>query len=119
METVPYNSYKNHSGLNRYNFRTVQAIDFLFSTLHTTPFIYGKTRFGVLHVLRARIATSDTPQGMNPSYLSAGVIKSLQIRFVGRGPIAIDLFCSLIFTLSVAEIQVCNVNAHFNLPRQP
>ena len=60
-------SYKNHSRLNRYNFRTVHAIDFLFSTLHTTPFLYGKILFGVLHLLRACIATSDTPQGMNPS----------------------------------------------------
>ena len=62
-----YKSYKNHSRLNRYNFRTVHAIDFLFSPLHTTPFLYGKILFGVLHLLRARIATSDTPQGMNPS----------------------------------------------------
>ena len=67
--TVPYiyKSYKNHSRLNRYNFRTVHAIDFLFSPLHTTPFLYGKILFGVLHLLRARIATSDTPQSMNPS----------------------------------------------------
>ena len=62
-----YKSYKNHSRLNRYNFGTVHAIDFLFSTLHTTPFLYDKIPFGVLHLLRARIATSDTPQGMNPS----------------------------------------------------
>ena len=62
-----YKSYKNHSRLNRYNFRTVHAIDFLFSTLHTTPFLYGKILLGVLHLLRACIATSDTPQGMNPS----------------------------------------------------
>ena len=30
--------YKNASRLNRYNFPTDTAIDFLFSTLHTTPF---------------------------------------------------------------------------------
>ena len=30
--------YKNASRLNRYNFATDNAIDFLFSTLHTTPF---------------------------------------------------------------------------------
>ena len=30
--------YKNASRLNRYNFPTDNAIDFLFSTLHTTPF---------------------------------------------------------------------------------
>ena len=34
--------------LNCYNFQTVKAIDFLFSTLHTTPFLYGEIRFGVL-----------------------------------------------------------------------
>ena len=37
--------------LNRYNFQTVKAIDFLFSTLHTTPFLYGEIRFGVLQCM--------------------------------------------------------------------
>ena len=32
--------YTNASRLNRYNFPTDNAIDFLFSTLHTTPFHY-------------------------------------------------------------------------------
>ena len=32
-----------------------------------------------------------------------------------RGPVAIDLFTSLIFMLSVTEIQLCKVNAHFLL----
>ena len=32
--------YKNASRLNRYNFPTDNAIDFLFSTHHTTPFHY-------------------------------------------------------------------------------
>ena len=85
------NCYKNPLRLHFYNFRTVYAISVLFSTFHITPFLYSTIRFGVLHLLRASIATSDDPQGMNPSYLSAGVIKSLQIRFVGR-----DLFiCSV------------------------
>ena len=61
-----YKSYKNHSRLNRYNFRTVHAINILFSTLHTTPFLYGRTCFGVLHLLLASIATFDTPPGSNP-----------------------------------------------------
>ena len=34
--------------LNCYNFQMVKAIDFLFSTLHTTPFLYVEIRFGVL-----------------------------------------------------------------------
>ena len=41
--------YKNASRVNRYNFPTVNAIDFLFSTLYTTPFHYGETFFGALH----------------------------------------------------------------------
>ena len=32
----------------RLNFHMIKAIDFLFSTLHTTPFLYGEIRFGVL-----------------------------------------------------------------------
>ena len=38
--------YKNASRLNRYNFPTVSAIDFLFSTLHTTPFHYEVLKIG-------------------------------------------------------------------------
>ena len=57
---------KNVLRLICYNFRTVNAITFLFSTLHTAPFLYGKTYFGVLHLLRVSIATFDTPLGSNP-----------------------------------------------------
>ena len=60
-------SYKIAMYLNRNNFRTVKAINFLLLTLHTTPFLYGKIHFGVLHLLRARIATSDIPLGSNPT----------------------------------------------------
>ena len=44
-----------------------------------------------------------------------GVIKSLQIRFVGREVlyIPIDLFCSLIFMPSVTEIQLKKLHALF------
>ena len=38
--------YKNASRLNRYNFPTDNAIDFLFSTLHTTPFHYDVLNIG-------------------------------------------------------------------------
>ena len=41
--------YKNASRLNRYNFPTVNAIDFLFSTLHTISFHCGVANFGTLH----------------------------------------------------------------------
>ena len=38
--------YKNASRLNRYNFPTDNANDFLFSTLHTTPFHYEVLKIG-------------------------------------------------------------------------
>ena len=38
--------YKNASRLNRYNVPTDNAIDFLFSTLHTTPFHYEVLKIG-------------------------------------------------------------------------
>ena len=58
--------YINASRLNRYIFRTVNVINILFSTHHTTPFLYGKILFGILHLLLASIATFDTPPGSNP-----------------------------------------------------
>ena len=39
--------YTNASRLNRYNFPTDNAIDFLFSTLHTTPFHYVVLKIGI------------------------------------------------------------------------
>ena len=38
--------YKNALRLNRYNFPTDNAIAFLFSTLHTTPFHYDMLKIG-------------------------------------------------------------------------
>ena len=38
--------YKNASRLNRYNFPTDNAINFLFSTPHTTPFHYEVLKIG-------------------------------------------------------------------------
>ena len=38
--------YKHASRLNRYNFPTDIAIDFLFSTLHTTSFHYEVLKIG-------------------------------------------------------------------------
>ena len=57
---------KNALLLKCYNFRRVNAIVFLFSALHITPFLYGKILFGILHLLLASIATFDTPPGSNP-----------------------------------------------------
>ena len=57
---------KNALRLKCYNFRRVNAIVFLFSALQTTPFLYGKIHFGILNMLHASIAMSDTPRGSNP-----------------------------------------------------
>ena len=100
--------------MNRYIFRTVNAINILFSTLHTTPFLYGKISFGVLHLLLASIATFDTPPGSNPpiTFCRSNQIASNSVcRW--RGPISIYLFCSLIFMQSVTEIQLNKLRAHF------
>ena len=53
--------YKNAFCLNRCNFRTVKAIDFLFSILHSTPFLYVDLYFRVLHELRADVMRPDYP----------------------------------------------------------
>ena len=61
----------NASRLNCYNFPTVNAIDFLFSTLHTcrsTPFHYGETYFGALHQFLADATRSETPCGSKPPH---------------------------------------------------
>ena len=58
--------YINASRLNRYIFRTVNAINILLSTLYTTPFLYGRVLFGILQLLLASIATFDTPLGSSP-----------------------------------------------------
>ena len=47
--------------LNRCNFRTVNAIDFLFSKLRNTPFLYVDLYFRVLHELRADVMRPDYP----------------------------------------------------------
>ena len=85
---------KNALRLICYNFRTVNAINFLFSKLHTAPFLYGIIHFGVLHLLHVSIATFDTPLGSNPPLLSVGVINSLQIRFVAREVLYLSI-CSV------------------------
>ena len=52
-------------------------MDFLFSTLYTTPFPCGKIHFLVLHLLRVSIATSDNMQ--RAIFLDIGFI------FIGGG----------------------------------
>ena len=69
---------KNAPRLKCYNFRTVNATVFLFSALHNTPFLYDKIHFGILNVLHASVAMSDTPWGSNSPYLSARNLNSFQ-----------------------------------------
>ena len=47
--------------LNRYIFRNINAIGFVFLTQHTTPFLYVKIHFGVLHMRGTDVSKSDTP----------------------------------------------------------
>ena len=47
--------------LNRYIFRHINAIGFLFLTQHTTPLLYVKIHFGVLHMRGTDVTRSDTP----------------------------------------------------------
>ena len=46
--------------LNRYIFRNINAIGFLFLTQHTTPLLYVKIHFGVLHMRGTDVTRSDT-----------------------------------------------------------
>ena len=108
---IIFQCYKNESHLNRYNFRTVKAINVLFSTHHSTPFLYVKIYFSVLHQHSADVSGSDTPWGSKPPHLRVGEFKSFKYLCVGqRCPAAIEQFCSLHFTL-----QLCNVYAYFPL----
>ena len=86
--------YKNASRVNCYNFPTFNAVDFLFSTLHTTPFRYGETYYGVLHQFLADATKSNTTWGSKPPHLQVGAFKSLQIQYV-RTRVLLLLMCSV------------------------
>ena len=47
--------------LNRYIFRNINTIGFLFLTQHTTPLLYVEIHFGVIHVRGTGATRSDTP----------------------------------------------------------
>ena len=70
--------------LNRYNFRTVTAMNIVFSALHTRPVFYGKLFFRVLHMHSADDTRPDTPWGSKPPYLRVGEFKSLHLWCVRR-----------------------------------
>ena len=76
--------YKNALRLNRYNFRTVNAIDFLFSSLH----LY----FRVLHKLHADVMRPDYPWGSKLPHLQVGASNSFQIQCVCRGVLSLLIF---------------------------
>ena len=84
--------YKNALRLNRYNFRTVHAIDFLFSTLHGTPLQYVDLYFRVLHKLRADVMRPDYPLGSKLPHLQVGASNSFQIQCVCRGVLSLLIF---------------------------
>ena len=81
----------------------VNAIDFSFSTLHTISLCED-----ILHKHGANIRSDSLKTG-----ISSG--RSIQICCVcKRGPVAIELFCLLIFTLSIVEIPLCK--GHIFMP---
>ena len=97
---------------NPYILITVKAFDFLFLTLHTAPWLYEKTiylaqaqcrRYEVRYLMGFNTAISS---GRRVDITSNSVRRQ-------RGPVAIDLFASLSFTLSVTEIQLCKLYTHF------
>ena len=84
--------YKNVLRLNGYNFRTVNAIDFLFSTLHSTPFLYVDLYFRVLHKLHADVMRPDYPWGSKLPHLQVGASNSFQIQCVCRGVLSLLIY---------------------------
>ena len=60
-------------------FRNINAIGSLFLTQHTTPLLYVKIHFGVLHMRGTDVTRSDTPYGSKRPHLQVGVSKSVQI----------------------------------------
>ena len=85
--------HKNALRLNRYNFRNVNAIDFLFSALHSTPFLYVDLYFRVLHKLRADVMRPDYPWGSKLPHLQVGASNLFQIQCVcSRGVLSLLIF---------------------------
>ena len=114
--------YKNALRLNRYNFRTVNAIDVLFSTLHSTPFPYVDLYFCVLHKLHAYVMRPDYPWGSKLPHLQVGASNSFQIQCVCRGVLSLLIFANFLcyplwryscaklmhISCSMSAIIVCN-----------
>ena len=71
---------------------------------------------GLDAVTEAAHKVQGTASDMFLRWLSLEEVLLLKMtkRNLMKGPTAIDLFCSLIFALSVMEIQVCKVCAYFS-----
>ena len=105
---------KNASFLNRYIFRTLNDIDFLFSTVHATPFLYHKLHFWSHAPAPRQYCNVRYPTGFKPAITlgrSNQIASNSVCRY--RGPIPIDLYCSLILVPSVTEIQVKKLRPYF------
>ena len=76
----------------------INAIGFLFLTQHTTPLLYVKIHFGVLHIRGTDVSRSDTPLGSKRPHLQVGVSKSVQTRYLCRRVLPL-LICSVRYVL--------------------
>ena len=94
-----------------YIFRTASPMDFVFATLHTTPFLCENI-FQCLAQAQRQHYEVQCAMGIK-STTSSG--RSVQIAPHSDCPI--DLFCS--FTFSVTEIPLCKVNAYFSARLAP
>ena len=68
-----------------------------------------------MHRWGADVAVFDIPWGSGPPHLPVGVFELLQIQSVrrGEGPVAINLFCSLILSYMLLRLLLCEVNENF------
>ena len=111
--------YKNALRLNRYNFRTVNAIDFLFSTLHSTPFLYVDLYLCVLHKLRADVMRPDYPWDSKQPHLQVGASNSFQIQCLRRGVLSLLIFSVRYFLCYPLRRYSCAKLMHISCSTQP
>ena len=112
------------NGINVLRYNNIYIYSILFKSLYvpqglcyqhlsfTTLYLYGKIYFGVLHKPGADITRSDTPNCSKPPHLQVGAFELLFGLFVERScHYWFVLFVN--FILSITEISLCEVNAHF------
>ena len=107
--------------------RTVNAIDFLFSKVNSTPFLYVKLCFGVLQRLSADVTRPDNPLGSKlPDHL-VGAFKSLHILCVRKWVLSLLIWPVHYFSLyplrrcSCANVMhiKCSIRAIINTFHSP